>query len=138
MEEKYSVTYESREVGTAILKLDGLYYFLQLECVLPKNRVHRAFIISENKKLPLGVCTPKGSRFYIEKKIAAKNIPKGRLSFCIGQNNENRVDCTLPWNKIDRIRYAYLAMNGTEKEIAFKCPAKCQQGNDPSQGPARK
>lgn len=84
MEEIYNVTYHGEQVGTAIIRIQGLYYLVECSCDLPKNQRVNLFVNGND----LGILVPENGSFCLSKKIPRKSISGDLTQFYL----VNRVD----------------------------------------------
>ena len=81
MAETYDITHEGAPVGTARMEKQGLYYVFSCRCRLPEEGLYRIHAINGETREDLGICVPIGSAFGMDKKIPAKRLGEGNLTF---------------------------------------------------------
>ena len=81
MAETYDITYEGAPVGAARMEKQGLYYVFSCRCRLPEEGLYRIHAISGDAREDLGICIPMDGAFGMDKKIPAKRLGDGRLTF---------------------------------------------------------
>ena len=81
MAESYDIIYNDRPVGTARMEKQGLYLFFSCRCTLPDEEMYRIHAISGDAREDLGICIPMDGAFGMDKKIPAKRLGDGRLTF---------------------------------------------------------
>ncbi len=118
MKNEYPVTFKSREVGKAVVEIEGLYKRIRIDCKLPAGSVERAFAYAGENKIPLGVCMPRGDRFCVDKCIAASKFPAGDLQFMIG-DIQKCFNCSQPWSEIHKIENARLVIKPEGKTVVI-------------------
>ena len=127
MKNEYPVTFKNREVGIAVVEEEGLYKHIQIDCKLPSGSVERAYAYAGENKIPLGVCMPRGDRFYIDKQIAISKFPAGDLQIMIG-DIEKSFNCSQPWSEIHRIENARIVIKMEGKTVVINQESS-QQGS---------
>lgn len=85
----YVVYLDGQSIGDACIKQEGLYYRISCRCVLPKENMYRLMICCDAVKIDLGICTPKGDRFGVEKDVPVKKLGKGDFSFTVIPHGKN-------------------------------------------------
>ena len=83
MEENYAVMYRGEQVGKLQMQKQGLYCRIQCRCQLPGDDIYRLRMIQGKDSIHIGVLVPEGDGFLLDKKIPAKRIPSGELSFAV-------------------------------------------------------
>ena len=53
---------------------EGLYYRLNCRCQFSDKGFYRVIINHDGGAVDLGICVPQGDKYYITKKVAAKNL----------------------------------------------------------------
>ena len=81
MAETYDITHEGVPIGTAQMEKLGLYYVFSCRCRLPEEGLYRIHAISGDAREDLGICIPMDGAFGMDKKIPAKRLGDGRLTF---------------------------------------------------------
>ena len=81
MAETYDITYDGEPVGAARMEKMGLYYVFSCRCRLPEEGLYRIHAINGETREDLGICVPIGSAFGMDKKIPAKRLGEGDLTF---------------------------------------------------------
>lgn len=91
MEENYAVMYRGEQVGKLQMQKQGLYCRIQCRCQLPGDDIYRLKMLTGDDSTHIGVLVPEGDGFLLDKKIPAKRIPSGELSFVVRGSREAEV-----------------------------------------------
>ena len=91
MEDNYAVIYRGEQVGKLQMQKQGLYCRLQCRCQLPGDDIYRLKMLTGEDSTHIGVLVPEGDGFLLDKKIPAKRIPSGELSFVVRGSREAEV-----------------------------------------------
>ncbi len=91
LDERYSVYYVDKIVGTAQLTIKGLYYHIVASCVLSDPDVYRLHAHSNAGTMDLGLLVPKDGRFTLSRSIPIKQFGTDALVFTI---KDHRIDKT--------------------------------------------
>lgn len=83
MAEIYDITYDGAIVGTAKMEKQGLYHVFSCRCRLPDDGLYRIHVFCGEKYEDLGICIPMGDTFGMDKKLAAKKLGEGPVSFAL-------------------------------------------------------
>ena len=89
MKHRYNIYCDTKIVGTATIKADGLYYQIDCTCHYTTNEIHRVFLKTLESEINLGVCVPVGEVAKTKSKIAAKLVDINNLYFHIVTNQKN-------------------------------------------------
>ena len=81
MAETYDVICENERVGAARMEKQGLYCCFSCRCRLPEEGLYRIHVVCGGKREDLGICIPMDGAFGMDKKIPAKRLGEGALSF---------------------------------------------------------
>ena len=91
MEDNYAVMYRGEQVGKLQMQKQGLYCRMQCRCQLPGDDIYRLKMLQGEDSIHIGVLVPEGDGFHLDKKIPAKRIPPGELSFVVRGSREAEV-----------------------------------------------
>ena len=72
-----------KNVGTATVEREGLYYRFACKCVFDDADIHRLWVLWESGCRRLGVLVPDGRTACLNTRVPAKYIPDTQLSFQI-------------------------------------------------------
>ena len=86
----YKIYHGEKAVGVAKMTAEGLYRKISCQCTLPQNAIHRIYVQTDGKKIPLGVCVPKGEFFFLERKVASKHFGQGEPAFIVGERPQQQ------------------------------------------------
>lgn len=81
MDETYAIVFEGAPVGTAKRQRQGLYCRFCCRCRLPDEGLYRIHAICGEIREDLGICVPMDGGFGMDKRIPAKRLGEGELSF---------------------------------------------------------
>ena len=81
MAEIYDIMYDGAIVGSAKMEKQGLYHAFSCRCRLPEDGLYRIHVICGEKFEDLGICIPMGDTVGMDKKLAAKKLGEGPVSF---------------------------------------------------------
>lgn len=81
MDETYDIVFEGVIVGTAQMQRQGLYCRFCCRCRLPDEGLYRIHAICGRTREDLGICVPMDGGFGMDKKIPAKRLGEGEMSF---------------------------------------------------------
>lgn len=91
MDENYAVMYRDEQVGKLQMQRQGLYCRMQCRCQLPGDDIYRLKMLHGEGSTHIGVLVPEGDGFLLDKKIPAKRIPSGELSFVVRGSRDAEV-----------------------------------------------
>ena len=83
MADTYEILYGQQLVGTARMEKQGLYYCFFCRCHLPEEGMFRIHAVTNEAREDLGICVPMDGVFGMDKKIPAKRLGSGALSFVL-------------------------------------------------------
>jgi hypothetical protein len=83
MADTYEILYGQQPVGTARMEKQGLYYCFFCRCHLPEEGMFRIHAVTDETREDLGICVPVDGVFGMDKKIPAKRLGKGKISFAL-------------------------------------------------------
>ena len=81
MDETYDIVFEGVPVGTAQMQRQGLYCRFCCRCRLPDEGLYRIHAICGRTREDLGICVPMDGGFGMDKRIPAKRLGEGEMSF---------------------------------------------------------
>ena len=99
MEGKYEILFDNRQVGTAEVSREGLYYRFSCKCKFPEESLYQIRFYCDDQEYSLGTCIPVSGGFGINTRIPVKAIQKGRPSFYAALKNENTTGKFIPINR---------------------------------------
>lgn len=111
----YRVEYHHRSVGKVQLIQQGLYYRVICRCECAGDEVLRLFAESESGRENLGVMLPEDGTLRLDRKVPAKQIPKGKLRFFLSagaakpEGNFIPICPQEPFAYIEALKDAFLA-----------------------------
>ena len=83
MADTYEIKYGQQAVGTAQVEKKGLYCCFSCRCSLPEEGMFRIHAVTDGAREDLGICIPMDGGFGMDKKIPAKRLGQGELSFML-------------------------------------------------------
>lgn len=83
MADTYEILYGQQCVGTAQVEKQGLYDCFRCRCSLPEEGMFRIHAVTDKAAEDLGICVPMDGVFGMDKKIPAKRLGNGNLSFVL-------------------------------------------------------
>lgn len=81
MAETYDIMCDASPVGKAQVKRQGLYYCFSCRCRLPDSGIYRIHVCCGENCEDLGICIPLDGMFGMDKRVAAKYLGEGTMSF---------------------------------------------------------
>ena len=81
MEREYPITADGRDVGTAYVAPQGLYYEVKCICKMQRSVLHIEADCG-NRRENIGICVPKDGKMVISTKIAQKKL-NGLIGFTV-------------------------------------------------------
>lgn len=96
LEHMYSVLLGPQHAGKVMVQRNGLYYHFNCSCDLPADNIYRLIVTCDSKQENLGVLVPHGNRFTLEKKIPAKRIGAGDMTFKVIPKKETHSGTFMP------------------------------------------
>ncbi len=81
MAETYEIFYAGERAGTVQREKQGLYYLFSCRCRLPEEGLYRIHVICGERWEDLGICVPLDGAFGMDKKIPAKRLGEGDMTF---------------------------------------------------------
>lgn len=132
----YPIIYTDREVGTAKVFKEGLFYRISCVCNMGEDSPFRVSVIGEND-VDLGLCVPMEKNSGMEIRIPIKRVGKGILRFQAMPKVAAHEECVMvspevPFDHIIRLKDAYLIKQGQLIGICFRSSnqSPSQPGND--------
>ena len=90
MEGTYPVMLGGEQVGEVIIKQVGLYYQFSCQCKIHSQMICRVTVSCGGHHENLGILLPAGDKFWLNKRIPAKNFPNDKPSFWITPKHDQR------------------------------------------------
>lgn len=81
MEGNYQILMGGKEVGTAKVTRQGLYYSFDCRCALSGEVICRVTVTCGEKTHSLGIPVPEGGAFVLRTRLPVKQLGEGQLGF---------------------------------------------------------
>lgn len=125
MDETYDIVFEGVIVGTAQMQRQGLYCRFCCRCRLPDEGLYRIHAICGRTREDLGICVPMDGGFGMDKKVPAKRLGEGEMSFELVP--KDWVAPAVTAGKVDMEHTAVQQTAEPEKEETMEMPAPQQE-----------
>ena len=125
MDETYDIVFEGVIVGTAQMQRQGLYCRFCCRCRLPDEGLYRIHAICGRTREDLGICVPMDGGFGMDKKVPAKRLGEGEMSFELVP--KDWVAPAVTAGKVDMEHTAVQQTVEPEKEETMEMPAPQQE-----------
>ncbi len=90
MQEVYEVRFQGRQMGSAVIRREGLYCRVTCQCEMADSRIYVLYAGGDGQQLRLGVPVPQRGMLFLETKIPAKRFPeKIRELYLLEKGNES-------------------------------------------------
>ena len=121
----YDVYMDGERKGVASVSQLGLYYFIQADCVHPKNEMIHLLIHGSNWSEDLGLMVPTSLGWELKKKIPVKRVGKGMLRFSMEEQGSSvtekeRIDPAIPLSSLSYLDQSRLEINGTTPYLVYR------------------
>lgn len=87
----YEMFWDNRQVGTASVVKEGLYYLFHCECSLPKNDIYKISVSDGTSVINLGICIPEKEKFILKTKIPVKYLSIDKITFTVMSKNTDKI-----------------------------------------------
>lgn len=128
MAQEYIVMGNGREVGTASVSIEGLYYRIRCVCKLPDGEIYRLMVDTDSGQTDLGIIVPVKEKFGLETRVSVKKLGEGKPRFWIQYGNSVPASHCFPlygdqpFERIELLRKARLVKDGNIFKLAINKP----------------
>ena len=118
----YKILWKEKSVGNASIKKEGLTYYIECRCDLPKKGLYRVTVNDGHSDFDLGICVPKEGAYYCVSRVPCKRFCGNAFSFTL---TDRKADLTIPFSVdkpfpyLDRLRNARLCFANGQPEIVI-------------------
>ena len=102
MQKEYPITAEGKNIGTAYITTQGLYYEVRCICKMQRSVLHIEADCGDRRE-NIGVCVPKDGKMVISTKISQKKL-SGLIGFTVRSQAK---DTWIPLNTMKPIPFLY-------------------------------
>ena len=113
------IFWNNKDVGTAEVRENGLYYDFFCKCDVIQKGIHRIIVEDGINRVDIGICVPDGNSFILKRKIPKKYFLGKNFLFLLEQNQITlSVQNGMAFQYLDRIDAAHLIkQNGQQKIV---------------------
>ena len=110
----YSVSVGTREAGKVQLLKEGLYYRISCRVRLCGSVMYRLVAVTEGRRENLGILSPMGEGFGLDRKVPCSHFPMEGLSFLLLPSHEPMegkfvpISPEEPFQYLEKLKDAYL------------------------------
>ncbi len=108
----YPILLDGKNVGTAKIEKEGMYFKIFYQCRLQNDRTYRIILTEGMRTTDLGVCIPSKDSYHLAGRLPIKSIQTDHLLFhLLDGNNKTKgipVETGKPFPHIDKLEYAHL------------------------------
>lgn len=114
MEGNYEILMGSKEIGTAKVTRQGLYYGFDCRCDLSGEVICRLTVTCGTKTHNLGIPVPEGGAFKLRTRLPVKQLGEGKLQFQAQPNHRSvegqfvPISPEEPFSYLSRLQDAFL------------------------------
>ena len=109
---EYDLSLNGEIVGKAMVSTQGLYYFFDCRCMLPKGKYYRITVTSGEIVTDLGTCVSQGLEFGIRTKISTKKVGPEPLIFHVCTKMRECDEMQIPISETKPFDYLYNIATG--------------------------
>ena len=115
----YQLYLDNKQVGTAMVIKEGLYYRFSCVCNLPMDCIYKVMVSDGSSVVKLGVFIPENDKFRLNSRIPIKKLLGDDLYFIIEKNNViiSKVGNNVEFAHLDRLENARLKTTDGQKYI---------------------
>lgn len=90
-----------KEVGTAVVLEEGLYYHIRCVCSFPQEGIYKLIVKCGSRQVGLGTCLFEQGKFTLEKRVSIRSLGRGELQIQVEQDKSSfypiRKDTEFPY-----------------------------------------
>lgn len=129
MEGNYQILMGGKEVGTAKVIRQGLYYSFDCRCALSGEVICRVTVTCGEKTHSLGIPVPEGGAFVLRTRLPVKQLGEGQLRFQAQPNHRPVAGLFVPISPeepfayLSRLQDAFLEFREGVPGVVINCSA---------------
>ena len=124
MEKSYPIFCDERNVGTANVRMAGLYMQISCMCRFSDQKIYKLYAQCAGRNFPLGIPIPNNGVFMLEKRIPAKCLQEADIRFialCNNSASDENAYCVFQDKPFDQLadinESSYLQQNADRVQI---------------------
>ncbi len=131
----YEIICGDSVVGTAEVKIEGLYYRFLCRCTPPDEGIYRIHVSDGTNLRDLGICVPEGDRFMLIARVPVKYL-KEDMTFRLTSAREEKIKIPVatgePFDELDKLESARFQIENGQPGILID-PVPDQPDSDRNQ-----
>ena len=132
----YQILMDGKNMGTADVNKEGLYYKFSCLCVPPDDKIYRIILRDGNGTRNLGVCVPDGKKYMLNVRIPVKKINGNQFEFFMVSKINDAIEKPVETGKtfpyLDKLENAILQTENGKQVIVIN-QYQVQPDNDQNQ-----
>ena len=131
MEKSFAVTLGGKPVGKVLVNRQGLYMSFHCRCDLKGDEIYRLVVACGGSRQNLGVLIPGEGGFVLQRKVPAKQIGEGDMTFTLTTKQTPVSDVFVPirpeepFAYIHRLKESFLTIRDGQPGICIQKMQEC-------------
>ena len=143
MEGNYQILMGGKEIGTAKVTRDGLYYVFDCCCDLSGEVICRLMVTCGTENHNLGIPVPERGAFSLRTRLPVKQLGEGQLRFWVQPNHRSvegwfvPISPDEPFAYLSRLQDAFLEIREGVPGVVILNPKSCSVPDPQDSGQSR-